>query len=98
MTLRWRSDDSYQTAENTPLATDTTSGVLANDSDIEMDALQAILESGVSNGVLNLNADGSFDYTPNADFIGQDSFTYHAFDGLTASNTATVTLTVDALR
>ena len=89
--------DSYQTAENTPLVTDVANGVLANDSDTEMGALQAVLESGPSNGVLNLSADGSFDYTPNADFIGQDSFTYHAFDGLTASNTATVTVTVDAV-
>ena len=41
-----------------------------------------------------LNADGSFTYTPNADFNGADSFTYTASDGAAASNVATVTITV----
>ena len=41
-----------------------------------------------------LAADGSFTYTPNADFNGTDSFTYTASDGTAASNVATVTITV----
>ncbi|MFC0656390.1 Ig-like domain-containing protein, partial [Mongoliitalea lutea] len=32
--------------------------------------------SGPSNGSLTLNADGTFSYTPNNDFLGQDIFTY----------------------
>ena len=42
-----------------------------------------------------LNSDGSFTYTPDAAFIGDDTFTYHAFDGTSSSNTVTVTITVD---
>ncbi|MGY5862600.1 MAG: Ig-like domain-containing protein, partial [Candidatus Thorarchaeota archaeon] len=87
-------DDTYTTNEDTILQTDVTPGVLANDTDIEGDALQAVLETGPSNGVLTLNADGSFAYTPDADFWGTDSFSYRASDGLLQSNIATVTITI----
>jgi hypothetical protein len=51
--------------------------------------------TGVSNGSLTLNADGSFSYTPNAEFIGTDSFTYKANDGEVDSTLpTTVTITV----
>ena len=70
-------------------------GVLYNDSDLDGDPLTAELVSGHSNGTLALNADGSFAYTPNANFNGYDSFTYVANDGLDDSNTATVTITID---
>ena len=43
---------------------------------------------------MTLNADGSFTYTPNANFNGTDSFTYTASDGTAVSNVATVTITV----
>ena len=46
---------------------------------------------------LTLNADGSFDYTPDADFNGDDSFTYFANDGQADSAPATVTITVNAV-
>ena len=43
------------------------------------------------------NADGSFTYTPAANFNGTDSFTYKANDGTADSNVATVTITVTAV-
>ena len=49
-----------------------------------------------ANGVLALNADGSFNYTPNAGFSGLDSFLYAANDGTVASAAATVSVTVRA--
>ena len=52
------------------------------------------LVSGPSHGTLALNADGTFNYTPESGFSGSDSFTY-AVNGL-ATTTATVTLTVAA--
>ena len=54
----------------------------------------ALLGSTTSNGSLTLNADGSFNYTPNAGFWGTDSFTYTATDGNATSTPATVTITV----
>ena len=53
--------------------------------------------SQASNGVVVLDADGSFTYTPDANFNGSDSFTYTAFDGIGNSNVATVNLTVSAV-
>ena len=70
-------------------------GVLENDSDVDGDTLTALLDTSTSNGTLAPNADGSFTYTPNADFNGTDSFTYHANNGTADSNVVTVTITVD---
>ncbi|RKZ84005.1 MAG: hypothetical protein DRQ39_08835, partial [Gammaproteobacteria bacterium] len=69
-------------------------GLIANDTDVENDVLSAVLVSGPFNGLLALNAEGSFTYTPNADFVGTDTFTYMANDGNSDSNVATVTITV----
>jgi VCBS repeat-containing protein len=87
--------DAYSTAEDTPL-TMATPGVLANDSDPDGDPLTAVPASPPSHGSLTLNADGSFTYTPTADFNGTDSFTYRASDGSLSSNPTTVTITVTA--
>src|SRR5205823_6549496 len=46
---------------------------------------------------LTLNANGSFTYTPSANVNGADSFTYKANDGALNSNTATVTITINAV-
>ena len=87
--------DAYTTAEDTVL-TVAAPGVLSNDADPDGDPLTAALVTGPSHGSLTLNANGSFIYTPAADFAGSDSFTYRASDGTLNSNPATVTLTVTA--
>jgi Bacterial Ig domain/WD40-like Beta Propeller Repeat/Beta-propeller repeat len=86
-------DDIYSVNFNTPVIV-TTPGVLANDADVEGDALSAALVADVSNGTLALASDGSFTYTPNPNFSGADSFTYRASDGTALSNVATVQITV----
>ena len=70
--------------------------MLSNDTDTEGDTLTAALDTDVSNGTLALSSDGSFTYTPNANFNGEDSFTYTATDGLLSSNSANVSITVTA--
>jgi hypothetical protein len=55
--------------------------------------LVARLVSGPSNGSMKLNYDGTFEYTPNAGFVGTDSFRYEAFDGQ-FSETAVASITV----
>jgi VCBS repeat-containing protein len=89
-------NDSYATAEETTLAI-AAPGVLANDKDVENDPLVAVIEAGPSNGSLTLNPDGSFTYTPNVNFVGSDSFTYHAFDGVDNSDVASVSISVGAV-
>ena len=87
-------NDLYQAIIDQPLAVEAASGVLANDTDAEGDALSAVLFTGPANGTLALAADGSFNYTPNAGFIGVDSFVYLANDGESFSHLAAVTLKV----
>src|SRR5205807_6332637 len=65
------------------LQVDAAHGVLANDTDPDGDKLAAVLNTSTSSGSLSLNPDGSFTYTPNHDFLGHDSFTYFASDGIT---------------
>jgi VCBS repeat-containing protein/predicted outer membrane repeat protein len=86
-------NDNYSTAEDTPL-TSQVPGVLANDTDVDGDALSAVLVSGPAHGTLTLNSNGGFTYTPAANFNGADSFTYKANDGQLDSNVATVNITV----
>ena len=89
-------DDSYSTDEDSVL-TIGAPGVLANDSDIDNDPLSAVLASGPSRGSLDLNADGSFSYTPAANYYGLDSFTYYASDGNVNSAAAVVTISVNSV-
>src|SRR5262249_24485709 len=58
--------------------------------------LAAALVSGPAHGSVVLHQDGSFVYTPDADFFGADSFTYRVSDGLLESGTATVAIFVNA--
>lgn len=46
------------------------------------------------NGKLTVDKNGKFNYTPNKNFIGTDTFKYNANNGTSNSNTATVTITV----
>lgn len=87
-------DDFYNTDEDVSLIV-SAPGVLTNDTDIDEDALNAVLVSGPTHGTLLLDADGSFIFTPDPDYFGSDEFTYQAFDGDLNSNYATVTLIVD---
>lgn len=69
-------------------------GILANDSDVDGDPLTAVLSTGPAHGSLVLNADGSFHYTPNARFVGEDNFTYRPNDGFEAGNAGAVSIQV----
>ncbi|NEU08701.1 tandem-95 repeat protein, partial [Flavihumibacter sp. R14] len=86
-------NDAYNTTEETPVSVPLP-GVMTNDSDIDGDAITAIKVTDPANGTLVFNADGSFTYTPNANFNGTDSFTYKVNDGTLESNIATVIITV----
>ncbi len=86
-------DDSYTTSKDTVLSV-SAPGVLANDDDADGNPLTAVKKSDPANGSVVLNSDGSFEYTPDAGYEGEDTFTYVANDGMDDSNTATVTITV----
>ena len=67
-------------------------GVLANDSDPEGDALRAVREEDVEHGLLSLDADGTFTYTPDDNYFGTDSFSYRVGDGALESDPVVVTI------
>lgn len=89
-------DDAYTVQENQVLDRDATAGVLSNDVDLDGDSLTAILVDQPDNGLVTMNADGSFTYTPVTDFTGVDFFTYEVSDGTNTSNLASVAVTVTA--
>lgn len=68
-------------------------GVLGNDLSFGSIPLEAFLVDPPVDGVLVLNSNGSFSYTPSVDYPAQDSFTYQASNGL-VSNIATVTINI----
>ncbi len=55
-------------------------------------------ESNPANGTVTVAADGTFTYTPNAAFVGTDTFQVRVTDALGASSVGTVTMTVTANR
>jgi hypothetical protein len=72
-------------------------GVLANDSDVDGDALTAVRVSGAAHGSVKLASNGGFEYTPNPGFVGSDAFAYRASDGTGQSLVRVVNLTVSAI-
>ncbi len=86
--------DSYTTNEDNAL-TVAAPGVLGNDADIDGNTLSAVKVTGPSQGTVTLNASGIFTYRPNANFNGQDSFTYKANDGTADSNVVTVLININ---
>src|SRR5262245_48110726 len=87
-------DDAAAGNEDTAI---TTGNVLANDTDIDNTLTPASITAfsqGAHGTVVN-NGNGTFTYTPNANFNGTDSFTYTLNDGAGGSDTATVTVTVN---
>ncbi len=85
--------DSYSTSQDAVLTVDAP-GVLNNDSDLDGDAISAILIDPANMGSVNLAANGGFNYTPNIGFVGTDTFTYQASDGALNSATTSVSISV----
>lgn len=87
-------DDQYAVNEDANLSvSDPLAGVLANDEG----ALTATLVIGPQHGELILSPDGTFDYTPAANFNGIDTFTYRVANDALADHEGLVELSVSAL-
>ncbi len=96
-TLPVAADDAYVAWEDTVL-TVAAPGVLDNDTDADGDPLTAAMTTNPAHGALTLGSDGSFAYTPSANWSGLDSFTYRAGDTRSGlSSNAIVWLDVGAI-
>ena len=81
-------DDSVVTDEDTPSAP---IAVLANDAA----GLIIVEHSVAANGTVSDNGDGTLTYTPNAGFVGEDSFSYTAQNGAGEVDSGIVSVTVN---
>ncbi len=86
-------DDAYAGTADAVLAVAAGDGVLANDEPGLNGPLAAEVVDAPAHGEVALAADGSFRYTPAAGYVGDDSFTYRASDGVQVG-TAAVALTI----
>jgi len=87
--------DAYAVAEDAVLAG--AQSVCDNDTDVEHDPFTAVRVSGPAHGTLALNPNGTFTYTPHANWHGIDTFTYKAQGAAGDSSVAKVVITVNAV-
>ena len=83
--------DTAATAEDEPVVID----VLANDTDVEGDALRVESVTAPSHGTARVAANGGVEYAPEADWYGTDRFTYTVSDGNGGTATAEVVVVVE---
>ncbi len=84
--------DLYSIIEDTPYTSSVS--VLQNDRDLDGQPLQATLLESPTHGTLAWRGDGTFDYRPNADFTGDDLFSYELSDGMDRTPPTLVRLSV----
>jgi endonuclease I len=86
-------DDSYSTSENQELII---SDLLDNDTIYDYGRVKEFDKNTAEGGTVVANSDGTFTYTPPADFKGTDSFEYTLCDAELPANcsTAVVTITI----
>ena len=65
--------------------------------DVDSFSLTYSRVANATNGTVTVSGNGTFSYTPNANFSGGDSFTFKVNDGQLDSNIATFSLTVAAV-
>jgi hypothetical protein len=84
-------DEYYSTVHDHPLNVSAPGqGLVTSPTDLDGDAVTSVVDTQPSHGTLALNANGTFVYTPAANYVGADSFTYKLFDGIAYSYPATV--------
>jgi VCBS repeat-containing protein len=76
------------------LSEDQTFSSTLSGSDPEGVPLTFILDQNVTHGTLSLSATGGFIYTPNANYNGSDTFTFHVSDGVNSSLISTGTFAI----
>ncbi len=88
--------DSYSVDEDQVL-TVFAPGVLANDTDIENDPLEAYIILPPNSGSFDLALDGSFVLTPGPNHHGSDYFRYRTWDGISWSEVIDVSITINSV-
>ena len=89
------SDDLFPVAQGDTLVA-TEAQILANDTDADGDPLSvaSLDPNDFDHGTASIAPDGSLHYTPDPGFLGVDTATYRASDGLSQSMAATISVVV----
>lgn len=83
-------DDSTSVIEDNTVVID----ALSNDTDGRLAGFVPTLVAAPAHGAVVVNADGTFSYTPNANYSGEDSFSYKLSNGTLDSNIGRVSINV----
>ncbi|MCX2522624.1 VCBS domain-containing protein, partial [Larsenimonas rhizosphaerae] len=102
ITINGTNDAPIATSDTFTVAEDTTltllpSALLANDTDIDGDALTILGVGSATNGAVQLNEDGTVTFTPDGNFSGVASFDYLVSDGKGGTSVATASIGVVAV-
>ena len=90
--------DAFSTDEDAALVIDLDTDLLVNDTDPNDGHILSVTGFGdAPHGTVVDNGDGTYTYTPDANYSGADSFTYTISDGAGGTATGTVNLTVTAV-
>jgi hypothetical protein len=96
VSIRVKAPNQIPVASNSSVtvATGTTGAIMLTASDADNDPLTYIIVTPPAHGQLSTGAGANRTYTPTAGYLGPDSFTFKANDGIADSNVATVSITV----
>ncbi|WP_128755762.1 Ig-like domain-containing protein, partial [Leeuwenhoekiella palythoae] len=86
-------DDTAITEAGTPVY----GNVLVNDFDPDGDTITVTSNTQPTNGSVTVNPDGTYTYTPEPGFVGEDSFEYTVCDDADPSLCATGTVTIEVV-
>jgi len=93
-------DDTASVDENVGASvgkTSVTINVTGNDTDVEDTTLKVSAISNISTGTVTNNNDGTLTYSADGDYNGTITFDYTVMDSSGASDTASVTVTINAM-
>ena len=79
------------------IVTITAEDLLGNDTDVDGDELTIVGVSNPTNGTVSINDDGEIEFKPSENFSGEVTFDYTISDGNGGTDTATVTINIDAV-
>ena len=82
-------------AQSLSTTLDTSLAITLTGTDVDNDTLEFSVTNGPSNGLLTGTAP-DLEYTPNGGFVGTDSFSFTAFDGLLSSTPVEITISVSS--
>ncbi|MEP5620022.1 MAG: Ig-like domain-containing protein, partial [Gilvibacter sp.] len=89
--------DAYDDINDTYVDLPVSGNVLTNDEDFEGDSQTVVSNTSPSNGSVVVNPDGTYTYTPNPGYVGEDTFEYTIVDDGNPQATDTATVYIEVL-